>query len=1100
MLILIFLALILGIVFYIYKKKKSSTSSSTPTPNPNTLPAGLQRDSLGNIVDSSNNLVELDNSNNIINKFSLAKSDFGGRTTEKKIYTISYFFNSSNNGKKIIFYFRSGTLVGIDFDTSIILPTAESISQFKTLNLMLNSDNNTVYLQVKATNSVYIYITNYDPNSLNLQVVGSGFDKITNQMVNSFLVLDDGSPYKNLGTITDISRTMIIKNFIYPENIDKVIKIYYNNTTDYTPVGISIDKTIKIQNNQTAINLVSMNYSDTTNNIDINKIIRLIDVNGNGLEFVNYSNDGFLFPIINYSENTELPTQYFIEIKDTDNVNSTIIGKKSIVFRTLIIRDFLNDSNQNKQIIVYYQDNTRQKVIGLNIDNSINFDISNTPLNNYSQFIESNNYNVSSNIVDNFGFQKFNQSSSEIKFGSYGDSVYDFIIYKNNIPYTILLKNDKDYIGTKTNNSKILTINGGSNTDKSFTLYLDTLNNPVGMHFDTSIQLFSNINLSDYIYFKSEKGNYGYTITLSNRYVNNQPNYSSIYFLYIPNNLTFTFTLSPSNTTTTINVYEDEYVNGIRVVYKNSYKKINQSIVRDISFCVPACPVNLQQKTIVNMNNFRFTNIIPPTNRNGYRSTADVKEDYQVINTYPDDDAVTINNLMQGILLSNLTDDQKNSFGAFSKTNTTVGGNIDYCGGVFDASNNYYYDSSSDAYVKYINKKVFTNSECNQYTLGQLDSIKTCSSLLSPDFSANYLFSPGLVDTRTKDCFYKTKTIRLTKTNFDISYSDIILYTTDTNNNLVGYDNFTVSKVSKNIVNVILNDLQFLIIMRIKNSQTNANNNISLNGLVIELLDSNGNKYPNRSTFTIPASDSIPNIPLRYQSYRIYFPNPKIEQFNYPQIEQSSNFDCSLYSKDPERCLQSSLPEGGSILDNLLVNSRRCGIETNIAHFTDYQDINDIKNRLCAPYCATHDCSREYPDAPPRTQKTFSINISQNNFLPWNSHNYILASFNKSDVGITGNGQTIKITFTGFRSNIVNNTAYIQLFNTSPGGNFGPISPAIAYIPSDSGPFSTTLSVSDSWYSENWPMSVVLIFVQAFIPDNTARSISGNGTLTIKNF
>jgi hypothetical protein len=58
----------------------------------------------------------------------------------------------------------------------------------------------------------------------------------------------------------------------------------------------------------------------------------------------------------------------------------------------------------------------------------------------------------------------------------------------------------------------------------------------------------------------------------------------------------------------------------------------------------------------------------------------------------------------------------------------------------------------------------------------------------------------------------------------------------------------------------------------------------------------------------------------------------------------------------------------------------------------------------------------------------------------------------------------------------------------------------MAYIPSGSGPFSTTLSVSDSWYYGNWPMSVVLIFGQAFIPDTTARNISGNGTLTITNF
>jgi hypothetical protein len=503
MLILIFIILtvILGIGFYIYNKNKSSTSS-TPTPNPNTLPAGLQRDSLGNIVDSSNNLVELDNSNNIINRFSLAKSDFGGRTTEKKIYTISYFFNSNNNGKKIIFYFRSGTLVGIDFDTSIILPTTESISQFKTLNLILNSDNNTADLRVNATNSVSMYFRNYDLNSLNLSVVGSGFDKITNQMINSFLVLDDGSPYKNLGTITDISRTMIIKNFIYPENIDKVIKIYYNNSTDYTPVGISIDKTIKIPNNQTAMNLVSMNYLDTTNIIGINRVIRLMDINGNGLEFVNYYNDGFLFPINNYSGNMELPTQYFIEIKDSENVNSTIMGRKSNVFRTLTIKSFLNDSNNNKQIIVYYQDNTKQKVIGLNIDNSINFDINNTPLDNYAQFIQSNVYNTNLNLVDNFGFQKLNQSSSAITFSSYGDSVYNFVINKNNTSYPILLKNDKDYVGTKTNNSKILTINGGSNTDKSFTLYLDTSNNPVGIQFDSSIQLFSNVKkIGQYFFF-----------------------------------------------------------------------------------------------------------------------------------------------------------------------------------------------------------------------------------------------------------------------------------------------------------------------------------------------------------------------------------------------------------------------------------------------------------------------------------------------------------------------------------------------------------------------------------------------------------------------
>ena len=476
-----------------------------------------------------------------------------------------------------------------------------------------------------------------------------------------------------VGKKTNIKREMYIAYLLdKPENINKKIVMYYEDQDKSLPVGVCFDKDIVWTNTPFTIpvsNFTGFKFSKSEtgdqNNIIITDSLALqYDV----ISFYNYYDSRNSFMVQCTSNNiTGNRTPIIVKNNIEDNQDMLLVGSKTNIKRPMKIKSFIFDENKGKSITIYYNNENKQKVVGVEVDTSIklwnNFSVPLYLLTNFYSDFQNSSDGINKHIMklcdvtcdigyeNSFIINNYRDIDNVINISYNINGV-------NNLSEDLIVEQDYSLFSQK----RLMTIKNfvtPSNDGKLIELFFDNNDQPINVRFDNSIQLPNNFTTIDKLgeFVATSSSNNSYTITYKN-------SEWSMIIEYYKNSFEFRVFFYRNNqeiSNTILYTYDDDYYTignkKVHIIYKNTYNILVNSIIKEYDSCSIPSGITDEEKTqaenICSSN--RIKTIISLEINNATFTDNDIEKEivsipYTTMSLYDKNKIVEIRSLIKNII------------------------------------------------------------------------------------------------------------------------------------------------------------------------------------------------------------------------------------------------------------------------------------------------------------------------------------------------------------------------------------------------------------------------------------------------------------------
>lgn len=476
-----------------------------------------------------------------------------------------------------------------------------------------------------------------------------------------------------VGKKTNIKREMYIAYLLNKsENINKKIVMYYEHQDKSIPVGICFDKDIIWTNTPFTIpvsNFTGFKFSksetgDQNNIIIADSLALQYDV----ISFYNYYDSRNSFMVQCTSNNiTGNRTPIIVKSNIEDKQDMLLVGNKTNIKRPMKIKSFIFDENKGKSITIYYNNENKQKVSGIEMDINIklwnNFSVPLYLLNNFYSDFQISSDGINKHIIklcdvtcdigyeNSFIINNYKDTDNVINISYNINGV-------NNLSEDLIVEQDYSLFSRK----RLMTIKNfitTSNDGKLIELFFDNNDNPINVRFDNSIQLPNNFTTIDKL------GEFVVTTSLNNSYTITYKNSEwSMVIEYYKNSFEFRVFFYRNNQeifNSMLDIYDDYYYTignkKVHIIYKDSYNILDNSIIKEYDSCSIPSGITDEEKT--QAENICFSNriktIISLETNNATFTDNDIETEivripYTTMSLYDKNKIVEISSLIKNII------------------------------------------------------------------------------------------------------------------------------------------------------------------------------------------------------------------------------------------------------------------------------------------------------------------------------------------------------------------------------------------------------------------------------------------------------------------